>query len=87
MLISSLVEVAIAKRRMKQAHNTHLANFDVTSLPVTAGLQSNRRISRFASLLYLSPVLQFALSTAQRLSFVAKRDICVCSSCARSSAG
>jgi hypothetical protein len=36
MLTVSLVEVAIAKLLMWQAHNAHLANFDMASLPVTA---------------------------------------------------
>jgi hypothetical protein len=36
MLIASLVEFAIAKRRMRQKHNAHLPNFDVASLRVTA---------------------------------------------------
>ena len=31
MLIASLVEFAIAKLRMWQQHNGHLANFDMTS--------------------------------------------------------
>jgi len=31
MLIASLVEFAFAKLRMRQAHNSHLVNFDMTS--------------------------------------------------------
>jgi len=31
MLIASLVEFAFAKPRMRQTHNSHLANFDMTS--------------------------------------------------------
>jgi len=32
MLIASLVELPIAKQRMWQRHNGHLANFDMASL-------------------------------------------------------
>jgi hypothetical protein len=35
MLIASLVEFAIAKLRMWQQHNGHLANFDMTSFDNT----------------------------------------------------
>ena len=31
MLIASLVEFAFAKPQMRQTHNSHLANFDMTS--------------------------------------------------------
>jgi hypothetical protein len=36
MLVASLIESPIARTRMWQKRNTHLANFDVTSLRVTA---------------------------------------------------
>jgi hypothetical protein len=34
MFIASLIESPLAKMRMWQKHNSHLANFDVTSLRV-----------------------------------------------------
>jgi hypothetical protein len=35
-MIASLVEFGIVKRQIWQEHKTHLANFDVTALSVTA---------------------------------------------------
>jgi hypothetical protein len=34
MLIASLIELPIAKMRMRQKHNIHLANFDMAALRV-----------------------------------------------------
>src|SRR5215472_8516313 len=49
MFAVSLVEFAIAKRRMRQTHNAHLANFDMASLRVTAIVTTQQGDLKFSS--------------------------------------